>query len=128
MTDNVVPFRKPDPPPPGEDPLYFVTLYPKATIISQPDGEDPEPVVTGEALFDSTFHVLCDSEQAHALIAITDGRNLTYRQKDSFETPAQHAWLARRLDDVYKDFTGSTRTESRVRAFFSRLNPFRKGR
>lgn len=123
MTDNIVPFKRPDTPPPPENPLYFVTLYQNSSIITDPNHDEVDRVAAAEAIFDNAFHVLADTENAHVLIAVTDMRNITFRQKDSFDTPAQRAWLARRLDDVYETCTGKRRHP--IRQFFANL--FRKG-
>jgi hypothetical protein len=128
MSDNVVQFRKPGSTPPAEDPLYFVTLYPNSSLITDPNRDTVDRSHAAETIFDATFHILSDAENAHLLIAVTDARNITFRQKGSFETTTQHEWLARRLDDVYETCTGQRRSENRLAAFLHRFNPFRKGR
>ena len=88
MTDNVIPFRKPDPPPPSEDPLFTIAIY------------------AGDR---NGFSWIVASHDA--------------------ETQPDAEQLSQYLGDIF--FALNPQPPSileRLGAFFSRLNPFRKGR
>lgn len=124
-TDNVIPFpARPDNFDWG-DVVVYATLYDNGATFSMPDDVELDKPLIGNALFDASFSVLQETENSVALISIGNEVTKTYRRKNAFETPEERAWLARRLDDLYKNFTG--RSRSPVRAFFKRHNPFSKG-
>lgn len=119
---TVIPFRRPNgTPPENEDPLYYLTLYPHSTLITDPNRDTVDKHAAAEALFDSTFHVLDDADDCLVLISLGGSRTQTFRRPDIFDTPEQRRWLARRLDDVYHTLSGRHRNP--FRAFFNRLFP-----
>jgi hypothetical protein len=124
MIDNIIPFRKPDDYDWG-DMICYATLYRNGVTFSMPDGADVNKDIVADAMFDASFSVLQEADDSIVLISLGSKVLKVYRRKGIFETPEQCAWLARRFDDVYKDITGRTRNP--IKAFFNRLNPFRKG-
>lgn len=125
--DNVIQFRSH--PARGhtrwEQPILYATIYPNATILTDPTRDEVDKQVAAETLFDATFHVLADADQCVALISLGVERMQCFRQPDTFDTTERRRWLRRRLDDAYETLTGRQRTGSRLRAFLNRL--FHKG-
>lgn len=103
---NVVEFRRPDPPKPKDDPLYFVTIYPNGTTFVDPNHDEVNKGHAADALLDSAFHVWADYDQCIILLAIGSERTTSIRAPNRVETPAQKDWLRRRLADSFENLTG----------------------
>ncbi len=70
-------------------------------------------------MLDSTFQVWKDHDECIVLIALGRERTTSIRQEHEFDTPAQRQWLARRLDDIYRQLAGEKRPSifQRARTF-----------
>lgn len=118
---NILEFKRPDPPSDDDTPLAYVTIFKHATHFDDPNRDEPDQRAMGDAIFDSTFYVHKDLDDCQLLVMIGKERTDSMRGPGAFETPAQRQWLARRLDEVYEQVTGATRSRNPVAAFCMRL-------
>lgn len=130
MSDNIIQFRRSPEPDDGrafdrDEPVCYATLYPNGVIVTAPDGGEPNREAVTGAMFDACFSMLEATDEGLALVSFGAELSRITRKKDVYATPAQRRWLAQRLDMTYGVLTG--RNRSPIRAFLSRLNPFRKG-
>jgi hypothetical protein len=130
LSDNIIQFRRSPEPDDGrvfdrDEPVCYATLYPNGVIVTAPDGGEPNREEITGAMFDACFSILEETDEGLALISFGAELSRITRKKDVYATPAQRRWLAQRLDMTYGVLTG--RNRSPIRAFLSRLNPFRKG-
>jgi hypothetical protein len=108
-----------------DEPVCYATLYPNGVIVTMlGSGEPNREAITG-ALFNACFSMLEKTDEGMALVSFGAELSRITRKKDAYATPAQRRWLAERLDMTYGVLTGQNRRP--IRAFLSRLNPFRKG-